>query len=230
MHIPHSPHTHTRCTQTHMHIHIQHTHACTCTHLHTRTCTLTQSLLPPHVQNAGCSTVASRGSVHFSLEHLCISWTQAISAATSGWTAPGLLFVSSARPVPSRMCLLNFIPWTLKLNRKLWAHPQCVSSWHASVPNFLWLVLMTDNNPVGCSRQADGNVQRLLSYSSTFPVTKILQSFPIDVIFVCSICFTPFQSFKRRLLQLPPFFLFASLQMRLENFSQTPLSLSHLYI
>lgn len=111
--------------------------------------------------------------------------------------------VWSVCPVLSRVHLLSFIAWTLKLDGKFWVHPQCVSAQHTPLSNFIRLITMIDSNmPVGLG-QAHEECSEI---SFSFFHTSCHQSHAF-LSYGCHICL--FYPFHLILAFLPSFFLSA---------------------
>lgn len=161
----HQTHTHMHtCTTHHTYAHTTHhtlvvhmythahtwAHTCTthpCMHMSTHTNILTRTYTHAHIETAPalyleCWLTCSNGSVHLSLDDLCSSCTQAISAATYQWTAPGLpslrsfCMSRSLQGAPSQLNPLDF-----------------EKAQNTPFPSFLQLITLTDNM-LGWARQA----------------------------------------------------------------------------
>lgn len=119
----------------------------------------------------------NKDSVCGSLGYLWISCTQAISAATSQGTSPGLpclhLFCLSSS---LQVLLLKSILLTLNLENPEHIPSVLPYNTHPFPTSYDWYLTLT------ITRQDDPgrlmrNVQKLLSHFSTFPVTRVLQFF-----------------------------------------------------
>ena len=179
--------------------HAEHTHGCTWAHIHGCAHTHTQNLLLTQITNAGYFTALHAIRIQY-VGHLA-TWDLLYSSYFS-CHLPGDIsrpaLSASVLPVqfpsgaPSQVNPLDF-----EL-RKPWAHPQCASLQYTSIPNFIWLILNTDNNTPGWSRQAH---EECSETSFSFFYISCHQSaavFSYAVTFVSSTHFTLFQS------SLPP--------------------------